>query len=421
MEPIVLLQSIRRKRYRDVFFAVCLISALCYVFLPFANEKPKNSVELKIHGVITQKTLQEFKEALDSIEKSGKKLELNAVKLDSNGGSLYVAIEIGKLTRERHLNTYVAPDAACESACVYILIGGLHRYAFGKVGIHRSTYSNDVEDDSDMEEKILKGNVEISNHIRSMGISDRLDDAIRMTQSWCMRYLTETEKMHWQVFGTERAEEERIFNKMAKERFISRKEFIEIYKSHYDDCLNEVRDGIFTVYDCVHEKKSLKLSQLEKIGHSLYYWIMSLDDDKLRNSPFEDRVEKMKDDIHLGRIYLRYMSIENYDGDVKKIPEFNVSRDNVTKLEASNFWWVEDNSIYVKMKNPTDDVIHKILFSISMKNCNGSEDKSFLKMILNAPLESNRSSVYTAKLPFDYHNKFGVGTLCGVVESASNF
>lgn len=231
----------------------------------FADNKIKssNAVEITINGEIRDSTLQEFKEAIASIESRGQKLVLNAVQLNSNGGSGNVAREIGKIIREKRLNTYLGEDSKCESACVFILIGGVQRYAFGKVGVHRTTYMDTPNDDENVAEDISESVSEISEYIKSMGVSVMLDDAINTTESWRMRYLTEAEKRQWQVFGIDRLEEELYFNKLSRERGIPRKDFVEIFKYNYENCLKDAKELKETIFECVNKNNGRSVGFFE--------------------------------------------------------------------------------------------------------------------------------------------------------------
>jgi hypothetical protein len=207
-------------------------------------------VHLRIKGEITGATLAEFKEAIESIENNNQKIVINAVQLNSFGGSISAAMQIGKIIRKKRLNTYIAEDARCESACIAILLGGVQRYPFGKVGVHRITYDQDIDDDSRVAQDIEDSLKMTSDYIKSMGISLMLDDAINTTESWRMRYLSETEKRQWNVFGTDRLEEEIYFNKLSRELKISRNELIKFFKLNYDECLNQAKKLKYDVFNC---------------------------------------------------------------------------------------------------------------------------------------------------------------------------
>ena len=62
------------------------------------------------------------------------------VYLDSPGGSLLPAIEIGKLVRAKHYATVVLDEGTCNSACALIWVAGAPRYLEGAahLGFHAS-------------------------------------------------------------------------------------------------------------------------------------------------------------------------------------------------------------------------------------------------------------------------------------------
>jgi len=62
------------------------------------------------------------------------------VYLDSPGGSLLPAIEIGKLLRAKHYATVVLDEGTCNSACALIWVAGTPRYLEGSahLGFHAS-------------------------------------------------------------------------------------------------------------------------------------------------------------------------------------------------------------------------------------------------------------------------------------------
>jgi hypothetical protein len=250
---------------RQVFLLVTGLAILCSACSPDSERKPSNLVEVKINGEITEDTLVEFKTALDSVEKSNQRIALNAIQLKSAGGKSSVAREIGQIIREKRLNTYLAEDSYCESACVYILIAGIQRYAFGKVGVHRPTYTLDIDDSAIMATRILEATKIRSDYIKSMGISMLLDDAINMTEFWRIRYLTESEKKQWQVFGTDMVEEEILFSQVARDTKISKEDFIRIFRSHYDSCLENSKILMETVFECAKTRSATKPGIYERL------------------------------------------------------------------------------------------------------------------------------------------------------------
>ena len=109
-------------------FTAFLILMLCQwasanvIFLP-----DEVTPVLRIEGDVLTKDVKDFENALEHLKLTGKKLHMNAVQLNSTGGMWYVGRTIGRLIRREKLNTFVAPESECSSACVALLIGGVDR------------------------------------------------------------------------------------------------------------------------------------------------------------------------------------------------------------------------------------------------------------------------------------------------------
>jgi hypothetical protein len=94
----------------------------------------KSICTLRLDGRIGPDDVALFKR---SLEKVGGKQEL-LLFLNSEGGDITTAIEIGRLVRRwQDSHVVVALDSKCFSACVFVLAVGLNRVVHGKVGIHR--------------------------------------------------------------------------------------------------------------------------------------------------------------------------------------------------------------------------------------------------------------------------------------------
>ncbi len=395
-------------------FAILLIIICNYSFANVAL------VNLKIDGRITNETLKEFNQALIDIEKNHQTIVLNAVQLNSTGGSVEIGWEIGRLIRKKKLNTYVGKDSRCDSACIYILIGGIQRYAFGEVGVHRTTFATDVPDDKFVK-PFIEESIKLNNeYIKSMGISAMLSDALETTESWRIRSLTEVEKRQWQIFGTDRLEEELLFNQIARDRYISRHEFIDIFKSNYEDCLSDARDLKQTIFACAKDK-SLKSPSYY---NQLLKWLVKKFDlyprNNIRDLPHPEQVELIRKQIRDGKLYKRYTTItEVNDLNPRSIQLKSIDMDSVRKMEAANIWWVEGDALSVLASNPIDVNLKEIYFELSTTNCGTSGGK---KRLLSVPmlvnLEERNSAVYSGQLPFNYEKIIGKGTRCGVIKAA---
>lgn len=89
--------------------------------------------------------------------------------LNSSGGALGPAIEIGKVTKLRGYSTVVYKDSVCASACALIWLAGLHRVIFGngKVGFHAS-----YKDEGGKLVETGLGNAVVGHYLAQLGYSE---------------------------------------------------------------------------------------------------------------------------------------------------------------------------------------------------------------------------------------------------------
>jgi hypothetical protein len=67
------------------------------------------------------------------------------VVLDSIGGDVESAIEIGRIIRDLELWTEVKRNSRCYSSCALIFVSGVNRYNLGEIGLHRPyAYMNNI-------------------------------------------------------------------------------------------------------------------------------------------------------------------------------------------------------------------------------------------------------------------------------------
>ena len=97
-----------------------------------------------------------------------------------------------------------------------------------------------------------------------------------------------------------------------------------------------------------------------------------------------------------------------------------ISDEEVKEIEQNNTWWVEKNVLYVRVFNPHHSSLSEILFKVSEGRCAEpkKEQEVYLNLRFSEYLQSNKSSVYMASLPFSYREKFGRGLSCGDVVMA---
>lgn len=103
--------------------------------------------------------------------------------LNSPGGLLSAAIEIGEIVRREAMTTNVIDNTQCVSACVFILAAGVQRIisAKGKIGIHRPRFDEESFASLPVDQARAKYNkmtTEVQQYLTRMGMSDGLYTAM---------------------------------------------------------------------------------------------------------------------------------------------------------------------------------------------------------------------------------------------------
>jgi hypothetical protein len=140
----------------------------------------------------------------------------------------------------------------------------------------------------------------------------------------------------------------------------------------------------------------------------------------IKELSFSERVEVLRSKVRNGSLYLRYASIIEIN-DLKSHTTQRKPLDNqsVQKIEATNEWWTEDNTIFVLVLNPTDSELKEIVFELSTTDCKSEDGKKrLLSLQLLKNLEAQNSAIYSGQLPFNYNKEIGKGTRCGLIKHA---
>ena len=116
------------------------------------------------------------------------------VAIDSRGGSIWVAMSIGRIIRKYAFTTRVEVGASCVSACVYLLAAGQGRYVGGRVGIHRPYIPNDGVTSARAKKAQYEGiNAQARQYLEAMGLPASLHDRMMETPPDRVTWLTEQE------------------------------------------------------------------------------------------------------------------------------------------------------------------------------------------------------------------------------------
>jgi len=191
---------------------------------------------IKITKTVLKEDLENFQKALDTVERKRLKLHMNAIQLDVGGGDPEIARTMGRLIRAKKLNTFVAPNACCVSACVYLAIAGMDRMIYGSVLLHRLMLISDNLPEDSIKQAIKQHRQEATNYIAEMDGSVLLGEAIHFTPNWGLRRLTKDEVQHWGIFGTDPVHEAIMFQRGALATGLSKEKFNAAYVDALDEC-----------------------------------------------------------------------------------------------------------------------------------------------------------------------------------------
>lgn len=139
----------------------------------------------------------------------GELLEQNAdvrVYLDSPGGSLGEALEMGRLLREHQITAVVDDGALCVSACVFVLAGASKRvlHVNGRLGIHRSRLPLKLLahlEPGEAEAFYSKLHALAADYLEEMRMPIALFDAMQDIPAEDIRYLSIREAMEMGLVG----------------------------------------------------------------------------------------------------------------------------------------------------------------------------------------------------------------------------
>lgn len=140
-----------------------------------------NASIIYLSGFIDRNMLDQFKRTLD--DESLSKKSFPAIALDSAGGDLEIAVELGKLLREKKASVFVGKwsgseenefkPAVCYSACNFVFIGGRWRYLDEdqKFGTHRFFSANQKVEATNVEQQAQAYSGYLLDYTNEMGIS----------------------------------------------------------------------------------------------------------------------------------------------------------------------------------------------------------------------------------------------------------
>ncbi len=157
--------------------------------------------------------------------------------LNSAGGNLDAAMDLGRILRKLGTVAIVSPDHVCASACVFVLAGSNNRTVGGKVGIHRPYQSRDDATTAEEQKTFYSslGN-KVKEYLNEMNINPALyDDMIRISSD-SVKFLSEQDLERYGLSEMDPYTEEADSAYQAKELKISKQELLKRKAKIDRDC-----------------------------------------------------------------------------------------------------------------------------------------------------------------------------------------
>jgi len=161
------------------------------------------------------------------------------VDLDSDGGNVFAAMEIGRMFRKARVRASLLPRGKCLSACVLLLAGAVVRDTAGTVGIHRP-FLNDATPTSyeSLQARTRALGEAVSAYLKEMNMPGSLYDSMRLVPSDRIKVLTAGELAAFGLSGKDPAYAELIENAGARAIGLSKQEYLE-RKALAEGCVHE--------------------------------------------------------------------------------------------------------------------------------------------------------------------------------------
>jgi len=172
------------------------------------DESGRRYAVLMVLGQITVADADTFERHIKTIRKEKLRLVDDSVWLQSWGGNRLAGFAMGRMIRRNHMATLVQKGEECNSACVWVLVGGVCRAAIGHVGVHRVVFF-EPQYRRDLEWDLARRDRELKRYLNEMDVPLELWSMAHNTPSWGVSYLSDIRKRIYGLYATLPAEQER--------------------------------------------------------------------------------------------------------------------------------------------------------------------------------------------------------------------
>ena len=229
-------------------WSIMLIVDTAHADVRIVRDGTKGPANILIEGTIKKGDLAAFKHAVDSISQTTvfkiNGVPLITIDLDSPGGDVMEAIEIGRIIRSRFLTTG-AVKQQCSSACVFILIAGVMRAVSdaARIGLHRPYFDPAYFSSLSAEQARSKYNElveQLRRYFFEMGGDERAFRILMRTPSDKIYFVNEREIEAFEFRGNDPAWQEhadaQFIQQYGRKRWPVMKRCLEKQPSSFESC-----------------------------------------------------------------------------------------------------------------------------------------------------------------------------------------
>jgi ATP-dependent protease ClpP protease subunit len=224
---------------------------------------------LSISGNIRDEDVDTFRDLLGVAKKNaghlglGKRGKSTAVQvnLDSEGGSVFAAIALGRLLRQEKLEVWVQSNRRCLSSCVLILAGAVDRKILGEVGIHRPYLDTfHITTAEGQKEFYAELEVVVKEYLHDMNVPTSLYERMIRIPPEKMVYLSSEELDGYGLSGADPFHEEAWTSHEAQKLGMTKSNYLKYKDVAMEpdlECAGAVLRGeweLEDLWDCVAEK-----------------------------------------------------------------------------------------------------------------------------------------------------------------------
>lgn len=223
-------------KFAVMFFMLFLGCGLACAGVTYENAG--KAVQINVDGRIDSQTLTSVRFALQKA--AGDNPSRIFVGLNSEGGDVVSAMQIGRLIRKARAWVIVPGDSVCASACVLIAAGGTTRSFVGPVIIHRP-YASEPSNKSlsDSQETFDRVGDAVKSYLREMNVSTTLWDRMVAIPPSEGRAMPKGELDEVLLLGEDPVEEEHIRQERAKHMGITPEEYVHREALVKENCLTQ--------------------------------------------------------------------------------------------------------------------------------------------------------------------------------------